>query len=76
MLLQYYVQWSEYEEAVSFLVKQPRYRNAAKELAKSTGLLADIQKKKEKDRKITKENIREREEKVIREVVTTKLDIK
>ena len=61
LLFQYYSAWSNYEEAIKYLVTVPKYRIQATEIAKSDGML---KRDKKLDRGKTKEQIKEEEEKV------------
>lgn len=73
-LLQYYSWHSSYNEAINYLVTVPKYRIQATEIAKQQGLL-NRTKEKGKNRR-SKEEIREQEEEVIRDIIKTKIDIK
>merc|ERR1712018_865920 len=64
--IQYYSAWSNYEEAIKYLVTVPKYRIQATEIAKSDGLLKGD---KKLDKGKTKEQIKDEEEKVIRSIV-------
>ena len=61
--LQYYSAWSNYEEAIKYLVTVPKYRIQATEIAKNDGLL---KRDKKLDKGKTKEQIKEEDEKVTR----------
>lgn len=73
-LAQYYSWHSSYNEAINYLVTVPKYRIQATEIAKQQGLL-NRAKEKGKNRR-SKEEIREQEEEVIRDIIKTKIDIK
>lgn len=73
-VLQYYSWHSSYNEAINYLVTVPKYRIQATEIAKQQGLL-NRSKEKGKNRR-SKEEIREQEEEVIRDIIKTKIDIK
>ncbi|CAL8280111.1 unnamed protein product [Merluccius merluccius] len=73
-IFQYYSWQSSYNEAISYLVTVPKYRIQATELAKQQGLL---RRPKETGRnRRSKEEIREQEEEVIRDIIKNKIDIK
>lgn len=72
--VQYYSWHSSYNEAISYLVTVPKYRIQATEIAKQQGLL-NRTKEKGKNRR-SKEEIREQEEEVIRDIIKNKIDIK
>lgn len=71
---QYYSWHSSYNEAINYLVTVPKYRIQATEIAKQQGLL-NRTKEKGKNRR-SKEEIREQEEEVIRDIIKNKIDIK
>lgn len=73
-IFQYYSWQSSYNEAISYLVTVPKYRIQATEIAKEQGLLSRT-KEKGRNRR-SKEEIREQEEEVIRDIIKTKIDIK
>ncbi|XP_016348263.1 dnaJ homolog subfamily C member 25-like [Sinocyclocheilus anshuiensis] len=73
-LFQYYSWWSSYTEAINYLMTIPKYRIQATELAKQQGLLNKT-KEKGKNRR-SKEEIREEEEQIIRDIIKNKIDIK
>uniref|UniRef100_A0A1I8G191 J domain-containing protein n=1 Tax=Macrostomum lignano TaxID=282301 RepID=A0A1I8G191_9PLAT len=79
-IFQYYSQYTNYHDAVNTLSKQPRYRMQAKEIAKSEGLLDSDgpggKRKRENGRKLTKEEVKEKEEEVIRGIIMRKMDIR
>lgn len=72
-LLQFYSWHSSYNEAINYLVTVPKYRIQATEIAKQQGLL-NRTKEKGKNRR-SKEEIREQEEEVIRDIIKNKIDI-
>lgn len=71
-LIQYYSSWTNYEEAMKYLVGMPKYRIKAMEIAKEDGLL---KRDKKSDRGKSKEQIKEEDERVIRRVIEEKMDI-
>ncbi|KAM6902357.1 LOW QUALITY PROTEIN: dnaJ homolog subfamily C member 25-like [Xenentodon cancila] len=73
-IFQYYSWHSSYNEAINYLVTVPKYRIQATEIAKQQGLL-NRTKEKGKNRR-SKEEIREQEEIVIRDIIKNKIDIK
>jgi len=70
---QYYFSWSNYNEAIKFFASVPKYRMQAQEIAKADGLL---KKDKKADRGKSREEIKEEEENVIRNVIMDKMDIR
>ena len=70
--IQYYCAWSNYGEAIKYLVTVPKYRMKATEIAKSDGML---KRDKKLDKGKTKDQIKEEEENVIRSIVQEKMDI-
>ncbi|XP_044029277.1 dnaJ homolog subfamily C member 25 isoform X3 [Siniperca chuatsi] len=73
-IFQYYSWHNSYNEAINYLVTVPKYRIQAMEIAKQQGLL-NRTKEKGKNRR-SKEEIREQEEEVIRDIIKNKIDIK
>ncbi|XP_062844390.1 dnaJ homolog subfamily C member 25 [Trichomycterus rosablanca] len=73
-IFQYYSWWSSYTDAINYLTTVPKYRIQATELAKQQGLL-NRTKEKGKNRR-SKEEIREEEEEIIRDIIKNKIDIK
>ncbi|XP_060923683.1 dnaJ homolog subfamily C member 25 [Limanda limanda] len=73
-IFQFYSWHSSYNEAINYLVTVPKYRIQATEIARQQGLL-NRTKEKGKNRR-SKEEIREQEEEVIRDIIKTKIDIK
>ncbi|XP_061119731.1 dnaJ homolog subfamily C member 25 [Conger conger] len=73
-IFQYYSWWSSYNEAISYLSTVPKYRIQATELARQQGLLNRTREKGRGRR--SKDEIREEEEEVIRDIIKNKIDIK
>ena len=63
--VQYYSAWSNYEEAIKYLVTVPKYRIKATEIAKEDGLL---KRDKKAERGKSKDELKQEEERVIRSV--------
>ncbi|TNN30451.1 DnaJ subfamily C member 25 [Liparis tanakae] len=72
-IFQFYSWHSSYNEAINYLVTVPKYRIQATEIAKQQGLL-NRPKEKGKNRR-SKEEVREQEEEVIRDIIKNKIDI-
>ncbi|XP_071517357.1 dnaJ homolog subfamily C member 25 homolog [Panulirus ornatus] len=72
-LVQYYNGWTKYREAIKYFAVVPKYRIQAIELAKQEGLLVTDKKKL---KGMSKEQIKEQEERIIREVIERKMDIR
>ncbi|XP_007537778.2 dnaJ homolog subfamily C member 25 [Erinaceus europaeus] len=73
-LFQFFSWWNSYDKAITYLATVPKYRIQATEIARKQGLL---KKAKEKGRnKKTKEEIRDEEENVIKNIIKSKIDIK
>ncbi|XP_044174535.1 dnaJ homolog subfamily C member 25 homolog [Acropora millepora] len=72
-LLQYLHGWSRYNEAVKYALTMPRYRKqgTAMQRAKEEGLLNHLKRGKK-----SKEELKEEEESILREVVESSLDIR
>ncbi|XP_062339916.1 dnaJ homolog subfamily C member 25 [Osmerus eperlanus] len=73
-VFQFYSWHSSYNEAINYLATVPKYRIQATEMAKQQGLL-NRTKEKGKNRR-SKEEIREQEEEIIRDIIKNKIDIK
>ncbi|XP_031568138.1 dnaJ homolog subfamily C member 25-like [Actinia tenebrosa] len=71
-VLQYLHAWSRYNEAVQYALTVPKYRNKALQKAHEEGLLNSLKKKGKR----SKEEIREEEESILRNVVENSLDIR
>jgi len=70
---QYYFSWNNYNEAIKCLASVPKYRIQATEIAKADGLL---KKDKKADRGKSKEELKEEDENIIRNVIANKMDIR
>ena len=66
-MVQYYSSWTNYEDAIKYIMTVPKYRIKATEIAKEDGLLKAATDKKA-NRGKTKEQIKEQEESVLRKV--------
>lgn len=82
-LYQYFVMQSRYKEAIDYFTSVPKYRFKAQDLAKQKGLLPISDKRSGRDasgakrsRHKSKEEIREQEEAVIRQVIEENMDIR
>lgn len=64
---------ARYEEAIKYFAVVPKYRLKAMELAREEGLLVTDKKKL---RGMTKDQIKEQEKQVIRQVIERKMDIR
>lgn len=80
---QYFVMHSRYNEAIDYFVTVPKYRFQAQEMAKQKGLLPISDKRSGRDasgtkrsRHKSKEEIREQEESVLRQVIEDNMDIR
>jgi len=70
---QYYFAWNNYSEAIKCLAAIPKYRIQATEIAKSEGRL---KRDKKAERGMSREEVKEAEEQVIRGIIADKMDIK
>ncbi|CAB4021787.1 dnaJ homolog subfamily C member 25 homolog [Paramuricea clavata] len=70
-VLQYLHGWQRYNEAVSYALREPKYRNKAMGIALQEGLLNGLKKKKR-----PKEEVKEEEENILRSVVERNVDIR
>lgn len=74
--IQYYNGWSKYNEAISYFSSTTKYRNKAVELAKEQGIWVDFTQDKKKNRTLTKQQIKDNEDAIIRKVIEDKMDIR
>ncbi|WAR02776.1 DJC25-like protein [Mya arenaria] len=72
-VVQYYGAWSNYQSAIGYLCKEQKYRLQATNIAKERGLFPVA---KKKDGRRSKEEIREEEEAIIKDIVEENLDIR
>ncbi|XP_033752697.1 dnaJ homolog subfamily C member 25 homolog [Pecten maximus] len=72
-IIQYWAAWNNYNTAVTYLSKEPKYRFRAQEIIKQEKLANSTNKKK--DRR-NKDQIREEEEAMIRKVIEENMDIR
>lgn len=70
---QYYGSISRYKEAIDYFLTIPKYRIQAAEIARVEGLLTQD---KKKNRGKSKEEVREEEESILRQIIEDKMDIK
>ncbi|XP_028394016.1 dnaJ homolog subfamily C member 25 homolog [Dendronephthya gigantea] len=70
-VLQYLHGWQRYNEAVSYALREPKYRNKAMNIALQEGLLNGVKKKKR-----PKDEVKEEEENILRSVVERNVDIR
>ncbi len=73
---QYYAAHSRYKEAIDYLLSVPKYKLKAQEIAKTEGLLGNTAVNKKKNKFKTKDEIREEEEKILRNIIEEKMDIR
>ena len=64
-VVQYYSSWTNYEDAIKYIMTVPKYRIKATEIAKEDGLLK-VDKKANRGK--TKEQIKEQDESILRKV--------
>lgn len=60
----------KYQEALDYAIRQEKYRNGAREIAKERGLLSDATGRKDKKSK------RENTELIIRQIIEENMDIR
>ncbi|KAK3101875.1 hypothetical protein FSP39_006974 [Pinctada imbricata] len=70
--IQYWGAWNNYNTALQYLSKEPKYRIQAMDIARKEGLLNTG---KKKDRR-SKEEIRNEEDAIVRKVIEEKMDIR
>ena len=69
--VQYYSAWYNFEQTINHLATVPKYRYQALEIAKNQGLIKD---KPEKVKGVTKDEMRKREEEIVRGVIADMMD--
>jgi len=74
--VQYYNGWSKYNEAISYFSSTPKYRNKAMEIAREQGLLGTNAADKRKNRSKSKQQLKEQEDTIIRDIIQDKMDIR
>ncbi|KAK7099094.1 hypothetical protein V1264_003284 [Littorina saxatilis] len=72
-IIQYLGALNNYNTAISYLCREPKYRTRAMDIAKNEGLINNSKKKK---RTMTKEEVKQEEEQLIRKIVEDKMDIR
>ncbi|PVD33770.1 hypothetical protein C0Q70_05030 [Pomacea canaliculata] len=72
-VVQYLGALNNYKTAISYLCKEQKYRSKALDIAKTEGLLNNNKKRK---RAMTKEEIKQEEEALIRKIIENKMDIR
>ncbi|XP_026722390.1 dnaJ homolog subfamily C member 25 [Athene cunicularia] len=73
-VFQFFSWWSSYNEAINYLATVPKYRIQATEIARQQGLLNKTREKGKNRR--SKEEIREEEEEIIKDIIKNKIEIK
>ena len=71
-VVQYYSSWTNYEDAIKYIMTVPKYRIKATEIAKEDGLLKSD---KKANRGKTKEQLKKDEEDVLRKVRDCAMDV-
>lgn len=75
--VQYVSSWQKYNEAISYLFTQPKYRIRAMEIAKERGLLPSKDNiKKGKRKQIDKQEAKEEEEAILKSIIEENIDLK
>jgi len=72
-IVQYYSTWYNFEEAINHLATVPKYRYQALEIAKDRGMLTELGSKK-KTKGLSKEEIKRKDEKIVRDVIADMMD--
>ncbi|XP_043215946.1 dnaJ homolog subfamily C member 25 homolog [Amphibalanus amphitrite] len=70
--IQYFTSWTRYDSAIRYLVTVPKYRLRAQQIAKEEKLLDHLKRNK----KMSKDDARQEEEKILREIVRDRMDIR
>jgi len=72
-MVQYYSSWYNFEQAINHLSTVPKYRYQALEIAKEKGKLGGLKDKKE-TKGMKKDEIKKREEEIVREIIADMMD--
>ncbi|XP_052230800.1 dnaJ homolog subfamily C member 25 homolog [Dreissena polymorpha] len=72
-IVQYYGAWANYQSAISYLCKDQKYRIQATNIAKERGLFPVANKR---DARKSKEEVKEKEEAILKEIIEENLDIR
>ncbi|KAF8568066.1 hypothetical protein P879_05650 [Paragonimus westermani] len=72
--LQYIGQWTSYNQALTYLARDPKHRTKAREIANAEGLLAV--RRRDDGSRFTREELKEREEEVLRTVIQRTVDLR
>ncbi|XP_037091994.1 dnaJ homolog subfamily C member 25 homolog [Pollicipes pollicipes] len=70
--IQYFTSWTRYDTAIRYLVTVPKYRLRAQQIAKEEKLLDHLKRNK----KMSKDEARQEEERILRDIVRDKMDIR
>ncbi|CAK8689649.1 dnaJ homolog subfamily C member 25-like [Clavelina lepadiformis] len=72
-----YISWmTSYNTAITYMMHQSKYRNAAKEEAKARGLWIDKSEQKKQKRFKSKEELKQDEDNLLRNIIEEKMDIR
>ncbi|KAL5006640.1 hypothetical protein ScPMuIL_015446 [Solemya velum] len=71
-IIQYFSAWNNYNTAITYFSRDHKYRHRALEIARNEGLLSTG---KKRDRR-SKEEIKEEEESVVKQIISEKMDIR
>ncbi|VEL19110.1 unnamed protein product [Protopolystoma xenopodis] len=70
----YIGQWTSYNQALTFLVRDPKHRARAKDIAMSDGRL--FINRRESGRRLTREEIKEKEDAILKEIILSTVDLR
>lgn len=73
---QYYGSLSRYNEAIDYFLTVPKYRIQAQEIAREEGLILVDKEAKKKNKGKSKDDIRLEEQRILRQIIEDKIDIK
>ncbi|XP_055350520.1 dnaJ homolog subfamily C member 25 homolog [Paramacrobiotus metropolitanus] len=70
--VQYFVLWTRYNEAIKYLMREPKYRSRALQEATDAGIWSPDKKRGKK----SKEEIKEDEDAIVRQILESKMEIR
>lgn len=71
-VVQYFVLWNRYSEAIKYLMREPKYRSRALQTAIDEGLWSADKKKGRK----SKEELKEDEDAIVKQILESKMEIR
>ncbi|OON18136.1 DnaJ domain protein, partial [Opisthorchis viverrini] len=73
-VIQYIGQWTSYNHALTYLARDPKHRAKAREIASADGLLSV--RRKDNGARFTREELKDREEAILRDIISRTVDLR